>query len=152
MKNLSIFLTFILTACCLTTFGQTKVLQGKVIISEPSYEKDVDSEFFLAPGAMVFSEDTVELGTSNKDGFFEIEVPENTSKIFVSWVGYDWETIELSENCEQLEIVLIPAVIYDFVSLKRANKLNQKHREKWLPELYQQAFEQGYITSENPCR
>ena len=152
MKNLNLFLTIFLTASFLTAFGQTKVLRGKVIISEPSYEKGVDSEFLLAPGAMVFSEDTVELGTSNNHGIFEIEVANNTSKIYVSWVGYDWETIELSGNCEQLEIVLIPAVIYDFVSLKRANKLNEKHRKKWLPELYQQAFEQGFITSENPCR
>jgi hypothetical protein len=152
MKNLNFLLTFFITACCLTANGQTKTLRGKVLLSEPSYEKGVDSEFLLAPDAKIFSEDTFELGTSNKQGIFEIEVPENTSKIYVAWVAYDWETIELSDNCEQLEIVLIPAVIYDFVSLKRANKLNEKHRNKWLPELYQQAFEQGYITSENPCR
>ena len=152
MKILKTLLIYFLNAYDLTTFGQTKTLSGKVVLSEPSYEKRMDSEFLLAPDAKVFSEDTVELGTSNKHGIFEIEVPENTSKIFVAWVAYDWEVIELSDNCEQLEIVLIPAVIYDFVSLKRANKLNEKHRKKWLPELYQQAFEQGFIRSENPCR
>jgi len=152
MKSPNLILTFLLTACSLTTFGQTKILRGKVVLSEPSYEKGVDSEFFLAPDAKVFSEDTLELGTSNKNGIFEIEVPENTSKIYVGWVAYDWEIIELSDTCEQLEIVLIPAIIHDFVSLKRANKLNEKHRKKWLTELYQQAFEQGFISSENPCR
>lgn len=152
MKNTNLILTFLLTACCLTTFGQTKTLRGKVILSEPSYEKGVDSEFLLAPDAKVFSEDTLELGTSNKNGIFEIEVPENTYKIYVGWVAYDWEVIELSDTCEQLEIVLIPEVIYDFVTFKRANKLRKKHREKWLPELYQQASEQGFISSENPCR
>lgn len=152
MKNLNSLLTFLLTACCITIFGQTKTLRGKVVLSEPSYEKGVDSEFLLAPDAFVFSTDTTKLGATNKEGIFEIEVPVNTSRIFVSWVAYDWEQIDLSGNCDFIEIVLIPAVIYDFVSIKRANRLNEKHRKKWLPELYQQASEQGFITSENPCR
>ena len=152
MKSINLISILFLTLFCLTSYGQSKTLKGKVVLSEPSYEKGVDSEFLLAPDAFVFSTDTTKLGATNKQGIFEIEVPINTREIIVSWVAYDWEPIELSGNCDFIEIVLIPAVIYDFVSIKRANKLNAKHRKKWLPELYRQAYEQGMIKSENPCR
>jgi hypothetical protein len=152
MKNTNLLLLLLMTLFCLTSYGQTKVLKGKVIISEPSYEKGVDSEFLLAPESFVFSTDTTKLGVTNKEGIFEIEVPINTSRIFVSWIAYDWEQIELSDSCDFIEVVLIPSVIYDFVSVRKAYKLNEKHRKKWLPELYRQAFEQGFIRSEKPCR
>ncbi|WP_370090441.1 hypothetical protein [Ekhidna sp.] len=152
MKKANLILTLSFILFNLTTNAQTTTLKGKIIISDPRYVKGVDSEFLLAPEAIIYSADTIKLGTTNKRGIFEIEVPSSTSKIIVSWVGYDLEPIELSGTCDFIEVVLIPAVIYDFVSLKRANKLNQRHRKKWLPELYQQASEQGFITSENPCR
>jgi hypothetical protein len=61
------------------------------------------------------------------------------------------EEFVLTDKCEFLEVILLPDVIYDFVILKKEEKLRKKDR-KVLPDLYREVFNQGIFKHDKPCR
>ncbi len=61
------------------------------------------------------------------------------------------EEFVLTDTCEFLEVILLPDVIYDFVTLKKEERLRKKDR-KVLPDLYREAVKQGIFKHEKPCR
>jgi len=146
---------FLIILLCLIVvfevFGQTKTITVKVIISEPHYENGVDSEFHVLPGAIIFSSDTTEVGRTNKEGIFELKVDSSINQILAGFIGYDLELVQFSRECELVEIILMPDVIYDFVSAKKAARLRRKDR-RILPDLYKQAYKKGILTQETHCR
>jgi hypothetical protein len=59
-------------------------------------------------------------------------------------------TVTLSADCANLEVILLAHPTYDFMSVRRVNRLEFK-RFKHLPHLHQQAYEKGLFTSRAPC-
>lgn len=152
MKNLNFLLTLLLTAFSLTAVGQTREIVGKVVCSNfPSKDNSTEHEFWNASGAVIFGNDSIRLGVANDNGDFNIKVPQNVKAISIGWIGMYPEQFVLLDSCEFLEVILLPDVIYDFVTLKKAERLREKDR-KVLPELYIKAVEQGILKQEKPCR
>ncbi|MDF9795367.1 hypothetical protein OKW21_000630 [Catalinimonas alkaloidigena] len=152
MKNLNLVLMLFLTICCLTVNAQNKEITGKVICSDfPSKDDSTEHEFWNGSGAVIFGNDSIRLGTANNNGEFKLSVTDNIHSISVGWVGMYPEKIELTGNCKFLEVILLPDVIYDFVTYKKEQRLRKKDR-KVLPDLYRKAYEQGIFKNEEPCR
>ena len=152
MKNLSLVLMLFLTICCLTVNGQIKEITGKVICSDfPSKHDSTEHEFWNGSGAVIFGNDSIRLGTANNNGEFKLSVTDKIHTISVGWVGMYPEEIRLTGNCKFLEIILLPDVIYDFVTYKKEQRLRKKDR-KVLPDLYRKAYKQGIFKNEEPCR
>ena len=59
-------------------------------------------------------------------------------------------TVELEEQCDDVEVIMMLTSGSCFSSLKR-NEKNRKKRFKRLPELHKQAFDAGIFKSEKPC-
>jgi hypothetical protein len=60
------------------------------------------------------------------------------------------KTIELSVNCDYLEVILIPDIHYDFISVKKEERLRAKD-QKSIIKLHKRAYKQGIFRNEKPC-
>ena len=64
-----------------------------------------------------------------------VEVPANTRKLLVAAIGFEGIWVELDDLCNDLEIIIMLEVIYDFIPLKKINR-KRFRRFKMLPELH----------------
>lgn len=140
-KNLRFKITFFICFffCIFSVFGQ-QTYSGRTI------DQFLDS----AIGITIFDKDTTKIGQSDLYGFFEIKIPKETDTLIFAGVGYEWATITVPKECENLEIILFLASTYDFMSPKKVDRLRKKEFEK-LPELHSQAFQKGLFETEKPC-
>ncbi|SNQ45042.1 peptidase associated/transthyretin-like domain-containing protein [Cellulophaga lytica] len=125
--------------CFFSVYGQ-RTLTGKTI-----------NQFFeSAIGITIFDKDTIKIGQSDLNGYFEIKLPQETDKLIFAGVGYEWATIKVSKKCKNLEIILFMASTYDFMSPKKVDRLRKKGFDK-LPELHSQAYQKGLFKTEKSC-
>lgn len=131
--------------------GQGRTITGKVIGSEFRTKKD-DSpyEFWNLSNAKFFWRDSL-IATADDNGEFRLELANNIDAIVIGWIGMYPDTIPITGNCDHLEVILLPDAIYDFVTIKKEQRLRRKDRVI-LPELYGKAFEQGIFNCAEPCR
>ena len=125
------------------SFGQERVITGKIIGQDLT-------EF---PGVVIVNGDTDKvLDTTDLNGGFEFRYSENIRKIKLNFVMTQEEEIMLSENCNHIEKILLEEWIYDFVSLKRAERKKKRDRKRILPKLYAKAYESGIFKNKKSCR
>ena len=120
--------------------GQVRTIQGKI----------VDEHLDDIPFAIIFTEDTVEVGKANLEGEYIVEIPRVTKKLIIAFVGFEWTTIEINDDCDTFNIIMMYSVHYDFVSTKKVNRLRQKRFNK-LPRLHEEAFEKRLFNTPEPC-
>jgi len=150
--TMNYFLTYLLAIFSLSSYGQTKLISGKVMISDFPIENNLEEhEFWNASEAVIIGNDSIRLGIADKDGIFEMEIPDNIQFITVALIGMYPEKIELNGNCDYFEIILLPDAIYDFVTLRKEERLRKKDRER-LFELYREAYRRKLFKLEKPCR
>ena len=128
-----LFLTFDTTA-------QIRIITGMVI------DKD------LNPISQVHiqSADTTLVSKYDINGQFRISIPVGTKSLTIGDVGFESASINLTDSCNQLEIVLLLSGTYDFISLKKVDKLRMKKFKK-LPELHFAAYQKGIFRSDSAC-
>ena len=137
-KLLMLFIVIGISICSL--YSQTKTIKGRVI-----------SDYFdILPGVSIMINDTVEVGRTDLNGFFQIDIPISVKKILFGSVGLDPTTIELVDKCDKIEVVIMLSSTYDFITLKHAERKREK-RYKKLPEIHKQAFEKGIFETDNAC-
>ena len=71
-------------------------------------------------------DDTVEIGRTNLNGFFRVDVPASTTRIVFRAVGMELAPIELTDKCNEVEIVMMLGSTYDFMSLRKVDKMLMK--------------------------
>ena len=137
-KLLMLFIVIGISICSL--YSQTKTIKGRVI-----------SDYFdILSGVSIMINDTVEVGRTDLNGFFQIDIPISVKKILFGSVGLDPTTIELVDKCDKIEVVIMLSSTYDFITLKHAERKREK-RYKKLPEIHKQAFEKGIFETDNAC-
>ncbi len=120
--------------------GQTRTIHGQI----------VDEDLQNIPMVTIYSIDTVEITKADIDGQFRFDLPVETKRLLLAFVGMEWTTIELKDRCDTIDIIMMNEWIYDFISLKSADRKRLK-RFKKLPELHKLAFEKGIFTTMQPC-
>lgn len=139
MKKLSILLiTAILSVGNL--YSQSKTIKGRVILED----------FRTMPEVLLMINDTVEVGKTDFDGFFQLDIPISIKEVVFYFIGVESATIYLEDNCGNIEVIMMPSYSYDFISLKQAEK-NRKKRYKKLDKLHKLAFEKGLFETVCPC-
>jgi hypothetical protein len=133
----TIFIT--LFFCFYSTFGQRN-LSGRVI----------DEYLESAIGITIFDKDTIEIGKSDLNGYFKIELPQKTDKLIFAEVGYEWKNIYVPKNCNNLEIVILLSGTYDFMSSNKIDRIRKKRFDQ-ITELHLQAYKKGIFKTEKPC-
>lgn len=139
MKAILTLFIIVLFASILSA-QETKTITGRIISEnlEP------------IPKAMVYNMDTTILGSTDVDGYFKIEVPVETNELLLGFIAIEWTSVKIEDNCQNLEMIMMLDVIYDFMPIKKINKKRYK-RFKKLPKNHSQAYEQGIFKSITPC-
>ncbi len=132
-----IFLISVVTG---NLFCQTRTISGQIL------SEDLEE----LPAAGIHQIDTVLIGKTDINGRFSIEIPSDTDSLLLTFVGFEWTTIQLQADCDTLEVVMMYDVIYDFMSPRKIDRLRKKRFEK-LPTIHQQAFDKGLFKRESPC-
>jgi hypothetical protein len=138
--RLRIIISFLTLFFVTHVLGQTRTLTGKVI----------DDKFNPLPIVSISNADTVLLARTDMNGNFSITIPPDTKKLIVATVGMEWKSLDISDSCSNLEIILLPRPTYDFMTLGKVDRLRKKQFDK-LPKLHKSAFEKGVFKSEKPC-
>jgi hypothetical protein len=139
MKKLLIILA-LLTPSTYSLYAQNKIIKGRVI----------NDDFVTTPGVFIMINDTVKVGETDLNGFFQIEIPISVKKILFKFLALDPAAIYLTDECNEIEVVMISNGSHDFMSLKKVDRLRMK-RFKQLPELHKEAFQKGIFKTEKAC-
>lgn len=122
-------------------YSQSRVIQGKVI-----YDDDLEPII----GAWIFVNDSIKVGETGIDGCFQIETKIPVNKLSFWYVGMENADLRLSENCNQIELIMISDATYDFMSFRKINKIRRKIYKN-LPRLHKEAYEKGIFQSPEAC-
>lgn len=118
---------------------QNRIIQGRVV------EENLES----IPFVNIKIKDSI-IGQTDLDGYFKIHIPRETDKLLFQYVGLEPSSIILKNECDTIELIMMYFVSYDFMSLKKADRLRLK-RFKKLSELHQDAYNQGIFLTKIAC-
>ncbi|PYF75076.1 carboxypeptidase-like regulatory domain-containing protein [Pedobacter nutrimenti] len=136
-------LFIICTVLCISTnilYAQSKTIKGRI----------VDDHLETLAYVSIVINDTVKVGKTDLNGFFQIDVPISVKKISFESVGLDKATIKLADKCNEVEVVMMLRGTYDFITIKRVDNLRRKTFMK-LPKLHKEAFEKGIFKTDKAC-
>jgi len=139
MKKLLI-ICIVLGVSTSSLYSQNKTIKGRII----------DDILETLPYVSILINDSVEVGKTDINGFFQIDIPVSEKKILFESVGLEPTTIELVDKCDKIEVVVMLRCTYDFITLKRVDRKREKSYKK-LPEIHRQAFEKGIFETEYAC-
>jgi hypothetical protein len=137
-KLLTIFIVLGISSCSI--YAQNKTIKGRVI----------DDDLRTLPFVFIMINDTVKVGKTDLDGFFQVEIPVSEKKILLGSLGLDPAPIYLADGCDEVEVVMMLSGTNDFMSLRKVDRLRMK-RFKQLPELHKEAFEKGIFKTDKAC-
>ena len=137
---MKILTTIFILVSFLSVKAQDLTLKGRII------SEDLET----LPEVRITNHNDELLGITDIDGKFDISIPNEVLKLNISFVGMEPTVIELTGSCDSLEVIMMIETIYDFISLKKVDKLRMK-RFKKLPELHKEAFKKGIFKTDNAC-
>lgn len=121
-------------------YSQTKTIKGRI----------VSENLENLPFASIIINDTIEIGKTDANGYFQVNIPVSEQKIMLIFLGLEVTHINLEDKCNEVEVIMMDVVTYDFISLKRVDRLRRK-RFKNLPKLHKEAFEKGIFKTDRAC-
>lgn len=139
MQRLLILIAALLTLNFDTT-AQLRIITGKVI----------DKDLNLIPQVFIKYSDISFLTKYDINGQFRISIPIETKSLIIADVGFESASINLTDSCNQLDIVLLSSGTYDFISLKKVDKLRMKEFKR-LSELHFAAYQKGIFQTDSAC-
>ncbi|MDC9721816.1 MAG: hypothetical protein PSN34_03455 [Urechidicola sp.] len=137
MKKL-LFIALSISACCL--YSQNKTIKGRVITNNLE----------TMPFVSISINDTIEVGKTDLNSFFQVDIPISEKKISFESVGLYPTTIEFESKCDKIEVVMMLSGARESISLRRAERQRRK-RYKKLPEIHKQAFDKGIFETKCAC-
>ncbi len=139
MKKISI-ICLLLSVSIGSLYSQNQTIKGRVITED----------FEPIPMAFIMINDTVEVGKTDLEGFFQIVTPISVGKILFGFIGMEPASIKLVDKCNEVEVVMMLRSTYDFMTLKKVDRLRMKEFKK-LPDLHKEAFEKGLFKTDKAC-
>ena len=104
MKKL-LLISIVLGVSTFTLYSQHKTIKGRVI----------DESMETCPCVSIVINDTVKVGETNVDGFLQVKIPDSVKIITFLYIGFEPKTIELVGQCDEVEVIMMSDVIYDFI-------------------------------------
>ncbi|MFY7733008.1 MAG: hypothetical protein ACOVSR_05955 [Bacteroidia bacterium] len=138
MKFISLF--FFIFYSIINSFGQTKKINGRVITED----------FEIIPQVSIKCNDTTIISKVDMNGYFEIEIPIKNINLSFGFIGMEWTNIQLTENCDKIELIMFLDSTYDFMTFRKIDRIRRRNFKK-LPNLYQIAHKKGIFTLTNQC-
>jgi len=120
--------------------GQNRIISGRVI----------SEDFEPLPMLNIQNSDTLLLGKTDMDGRFKISIPQETDRLLFSFLGMEWTEIKLRKDCDTIEVLIMHEVIYDFITLKKVDRLRKKRFDN-LSNLHSVAVKNGLFENNKIC-
>ncbi len=136
-----VFILLIVFSSINSIYSQNRVIQGKVIY---------DHDFEPIPYADIIINDSIKIGRTGRDGCFQFETSLPVNKLSFWYYGMEEADLTLSDNCNYIELIMIPLPHRCFMSLRKINKERRK-LYKNLPRLHKEAYEKGIFLSPEVC-
>jgi hypothetical protein len=134
---LSIFLALVVS---LGANAQSRNVKGLVL----------NEEMYPLWGASIYINDSIKVGETDLNGKCEFITPVGVDSIIFRGVGFEPLLVVLSTGCNRVEVIMILAGSYDFMSPAKVDR--QRHRYfKKISQLYPVAVQKGLFSSEAPC-
>lgn len=137
-KLIIIFIVIAVSACSL--YSQNITIKGRV----------VSNRFDTLNDVFITINDTIEVGKTDLNGFFQIDIPVSLKKILFRGVGVEPAIIELVDKCDEVEVIMLLSGSDDFMTLKKSDRLRKKRLRK-LPALHKEAFTKGIFKTDCAC-
>jgi hypothetical protein len=138
-KSIIIGVLILLSNSCL--YSQNTEIRGRVI----------DNHLLKALGYVeIFIQDTVLVGRTDLNGYFRIGVPISETRLKFMSVGMETAVIEITSQCDEVEIVMMYRGTYDFTTPRKIDRLRMKEFNE-LPRLHREAFGKGIFVTEKAC-
>lgn len=122
------------------TLGQTRIITGKTL----------DDHLYPLGYIEITNLDTTVLATTDPNGNFKVEIPIGTKSLRVIGIRKEWKLINLSPDCNYLEIIVLNAGSYDFMSPRKVDRLRKKYFNT-LPQLHMDAYNKGIFKMTTRC-
>jgi hypothetical protein len=135
------FVFFLIVIFLNSLNGQTRTITGRII----------DEDLETIPEALINNSDTILLVKTDIDGKFLIQISTETKELVIGWVGMEWKTIILPNDCDNLDIILMFYANYDIRSHRKVDR-KRKRRFNKLSEIHQIAYKKGLFCTEKPCQ
>ncbi len=139
IKKITLILV-ILNFSIFSLYSQNKTIKGRVITD------DFETESFV----LIKINDTLEIGKTDMEGYFQISIPISVKKLSFLDIGLDRTIIELTDTCNEIEVIMMLTGTDCFMTLKKSDRLRMR-RFKKLPELHKIAFEKGLFKTNAAC-
>lgn len=94
--------------------------------------------------------DSIKVGKTGVDGTFEITTSIPINQLYFESIGWEDAKISLSNDCNNIELIMQSWNTYCFLPLDKINKRRKKEFNK-LPKYHKQAYQQGLFLSPEPC-
>ena len=96
----------------------------------------------------IYDNNHTEIGKSDKNGFFEISSVSKT--LIFKTINYDSAKVTFSENCSELEVILVRTVYNEFASSRKIDRI-RKRGFSHLDVYHSKAFEKKLFKTERAC-
>ncbi|MGE5473983.1 MAG: hypothetical protein ACM3UU_07150 [Ignavibacteriales bacterium] len=113
-KSLILFIVLSVSTCSL--YSQNKTIKGRV----------VSDQLETLNGVLITINDNIEVGKTDINGFYQIDIPVSEKKVLFRYVGLEPTTIEFEDKCDEVEVVMMLSGTYDFITLKKVDRLRMK--------------------------
>jgi hypothetical protein len=120
--------------------GQTRTITGRVV------SEDLET----LPDVNIQNSEKLLLAKTDLEGRFKISIQQETDKLMFSWLGMELAEIKLQDKCDTVEVVMIYAGTYDFMSSKKIDRLRKKRFDE-LANLHSNAVKKGLFTTNTIC-
>ena len=130
----------LITASVCSSYSQNKSIKGCVI----------SNRFDTLIEVVITINDSIEVGRTDVNGFFRIDIPDSVNKILFRGVGVDRTRIVLADKCDELEVIMLLTSSDDYMTLKQSDRLRKKRLKK-LPEVRKEAFAKGIFKTNKAC-
>lgn len=117
-------------------FSQERFIKGYVYFEE---------DFIPISQVMIFDNNNRLITETNSEGYFTFKLDDSNKVLFTDYPGFQKETINIIENSDVAYIFLITHPSIDFVSLKKAKRIINRDRRKFLKKIYPEAVRRGLI-------
>ena len=136
----SLIICIVLCVSTSILYAQNRIIKGRV----------VDDNLETLPDVSIIVNDTIKVGRTDLNGFFQIDFPFSINKISFESVGSDPVTVRLVDKCDEVEVVMMLSGTYDFVTPNRVDRLRMKNFKK-LTKLHREAFAKGIFKTAKAC-
>ena len=138
MRVATVFFLFLFLK--LETHAQSRTIKGLVLSEDLTPISHIS----------IYFQDSIEIGLTNSDGRYEITVPTHVDSVSFLGVGYERLFVRLNSGCSLVNIIMILAGTYDFMSPEKMDRQRRRYFDR-VNKLYPLAVERGLFEIEPSC-